>query len=356
MAVAGMILVENPGSWGTVFAPLTHASWNGCTLADVVFPFFVFILGAAMPFAFDRRRAAGGDTRALYVRIARRTALLIALGLVLNIAAAFPALHALRLPGVLQRIALVYLIAALIVLHTGWAVRLAVLVLLLLVHWLVLVQVPFAGTPGGLAPTHNIAGFIDTTVFGSHLLTPTGDPEGLLGTMSAIGTALLGSIAGDLLRQGGSPRLRAARLVALGVTAGGVAAVWATRLPLNKSLWTGSFAMWTGGLAAVALAASYLALDVYQRRSWARPFISLGFNPLALYFLSELVSHLFDKPWLQVSGQVLTVRSWLFWDVFRPSVPAISDEWLSLLIGLGTVALWTAVAGYLYRRNVRIQV
>ena len=351
-----MILVNNPGNWNSTFESLTHAEWNGCTLADLVFPFFIFILGAAIPFAFRRRIGRGEHRGDLYVRIARRTAWLIALGIILNLVAAFPATAGVRIPGVLQRIGVVYLIAAILVLELDSRWRAAILVALALGHWWLLRAVPFAGRAAGLTPSHNLAGFIDQAVFGSHVLTPSNDPEGLLGTVTAVSTALIGSIAGEWLLPGLETRPRLGRLIPGGCAALIVGAIWALTLPLNKSLWTGSFVMWTGGLAALMLAACYVVLDVLDYRRWATPFLWLGFNPLAIYFFSELTRDLADKPWLRVSGQTLTARSWVFWDIVRPAIPRIGDEWISFFIALATVTLWIFVAGLLYRRGVRLHV
>ena len=352
-AVAGMILVDNPGNWNNVFEPLTHVEWNGCSIADVVFPFFIFILGAAMPFAFARRRERGRETPRLFTRILSRTVWLIALGLSLNVVAAFPALRGFRIPGVLQRIGLVYLFTAPLVLFVGLAGRAAILVLIALGHWALLAMWPHGSA---LTASNNVAAVIDRALFGSHILNAAGDPEGMLGTVASIGTALLGSIAGDCLRRARTPRTGIRDLILVGVASTGAGLIWARVFPFNKSLWTGSYVMWTGGLATLILAGCFWLMDVEGRRAWARPFVWLGFNPLAIYFLSELVSHLFDKPWLRVHGQTLTVRSWLFWDVWRPLIPAISDEWLSLGVGLAMVVVWTALAGSLYRRGVRLQV
>jgi predicted acyltransferase len=355
MTVAAMILVNNPGNWSSVFESLTHSEWHGCTLADLVFPFFIFILGAAMPFAFARRVHGGQQRGDLYRRIARRSAWLIALGLLLNVVAAAPSVLALRIPGVLQRIGVVYFVAALIVLHTGTKGRAIILSALIFAHWALLV-VPLGSAPTGLAQAHNLAAFIDRAVFGNHTLTATGDPAGILGIIPAIASALFGSIAGDWLQ-----RKRAAFAGAGGLVLGGFAAlvvgiVWATALPLNKSLWTGSFVLFTSGIAALILAACYLLFDVHDYRSWATPFLWLGFNPLAIYFLAELLGHLLDAPWPRVAGPHMTTRAFLFWDVLQPLAPGVGDEWLSLAFALVTVALWTAVAGELYRRGLRIQV
>ena len=276
--MAGMILVNNPGNWSGTFESLTHADWNGCTFADLVFPFFVFILGAAMPFSFARRVSRDDRHRDLYVRIAQRSAWLIALGLMLNVVAAAPTVVSMRLPGVLQRIGLVYLMAAPIIIHarSGW--RLVALGALVLGHWALLTE-PILASAGGLAQTHNLAGSIDRSVFGSHTLTTTGDPEGLLGTIPAVGTALLGSIAGDWLRETHSRRVRVAGLVGGGLAALGLGLLWATVLPLNKSLWTGSFVLFTGGIATLTLAICYLLFDVYDYRRWAQPLVVARLQP-----------------------------------------------------------------------------
>jgi predicted acyltransferase len=351
-----MILVNNPGNWSSVFESLTHANWNGCTLADLVFPFFIFILGAAMPFAFGRRIARGHQAWGLNARIARRTLWLIALGLGLNAVAALPSVTSLRIPGVLQRIGIVYLMTAPIVIHVRPAWRGVVLLILILGHWALLALVPFGGAAAGLAPSHNLAGFIDTAVFGRHILTATGDPEGLLGTIPAIASALLGSIAGDWLRRDQSASAHAGGLLVGGLAALMAGVIWSSVLPLNKALWTGSFVLFTGGIAAVILAACYVLFDILGYRSWVRPFLWLGFNPLAIYFLAELFGHLLDAPWHRLAEQQMTLRTWLFWDVLQPLMSGIGDEWISLIFALLTVTLWIAVAGVMYRRGVRFQV
>jgi predicted acyltransferase len=270
----------------------------------------------------------------------------------LNLVAVLPSLHTLRVPGVLQRIGLVYLIAAPIVLNVDAAGRAALLVAIAVLHWALL----GGGAHAALSQSHNIAAAVDRAVFGAHILGEAGDPEGLLGTLPAISTALLGSIAGECLRRRATAGARIRGLLILGVASSAVGMIWTSALPLNKSLWTGSFVLWTGGLAALVLAGCYWLIDVKDRRTWAEPFLWLGFNPLAIYFLSEIVSHIFDKPWLRVDGQTLTIRSWLFWDVLRPVVPAVNDEWLSLFIAVATVFIWTGLGWLLYRRGTRLQV
>lgn len=341
LTIAGMILVNNPGTWDAVYPPLLHAEWNGCTLADVVYPFFLVILGVALPFALARRRESGHEVRRLHWRIVRRSVLLFALGLLLNLVAAQFSLATVRVPGVLQRIALVYLVTAWITLHGSRRLRLAAALAFVLVHWFVLTLAP-------LTPRATIAASIDHAVFGRHLLLPTYDPEGLLGTLSAIASALIGTLAGDWLHGHMNDRRRMTHLVTAGALLTVVGIFWSFWLPINKPLWTGSYTAFTGGLALFSLAACYLAIEIAGARVWARPFVWLGVNPLAIYFLAELVSHIFD---------LTTIKTTLYWGLLRPlTTHRLSEPATSLLFALLTVAAWTVVAGVMYRRGVRVQV
>lgn len=348
LTIAAMILVNHPGDWNAVYGPLLHAQWNGCTFADLVFPFFLFIVGVATSFAFARRREAGGETIQLYRRIARRAVLLVALGLVLNAVDVAPAFASMRFPGVLQRIGLVYLAAAIIVLNTGVRGRIVAAGALLLGHWALLGLVPFGGSPGGtLLPTANLSGYLDRLVFGHHALTELGDPEGLLGTLPAIATTLLGNLAGGWLRADMPAGRRVAGLATGGTIVALLGVAWSVVLPLNKQLWTGSFALFTAGLGALALCACYAAIDLAGREAWARPFVWLGVNPLAIYFASEFAGHLLER----------TINWQIFWNGFIPLFgPVLPDAAVSLVMALCTVGIWTAVAGLLYTRGIRIQV
>jgi predicted acyltransferase len=355
VTVAAMILVNNPGDWSWVFPPLLHAYWTGITLADLVFPWFIFIMGVAMPFAFARRHGRGDHIRHLYRRILRRVALLIVLGLVLNALSAWPAISPLRFPGVLQRIALSYLIAAFVVQHLdvgGWVVA---AIALLLGHWALLVLVPFGGFPAGtLTPEHNVAAYVDTLVFGRHMLAPT-DPEGLLGTLSAAATAVLGALTGQLVRRAATDRARLIEFVFAGFGAIAVGWMWSRVLPVSKPLWTGSYVSIVTGLAMLVLALLYAIVDVGGHRSWARPFVWLGVNPLAIYFCSQVTGSLLDHAWT-LRGARVAPKEWLFWRILEPALYPLPTEWASLAYGVGFVSVWIAVAGVLYRRRVRIQV
>ncbi len=338
ISIAAMILVNNPGDWNAVFPPLLHADWNGWTLADTVFPFFVFIMGCAMPFAFARRdEAHNGEWRAR-VRVVRRAAILFGLGVVLNLVAAFPSIGGVRIPGVLQRLALAYAGAALIVRSTGALSQAVIAIALVAGHWLLMTLTPF-----GLTRDHNLAGFIDAHAFGSHTLMPGFDPEGLLGTLPTIATALVGALAGQWLRVTTNVRRQIAGLAigAMVLIAAGLA--WSTVWPINKPLWTGSYAIFMSGLAALTLAACLFLVDMLGVRRWALPFLALGANPLAIYFGSEFVGHILDR-----------YKHLIFWSAFGSI--AGGGEWASFLFALAYVGCWLVVSVVLYRRHIHIRV
>jgi len=355
--IAAMILVNNPGDWNFVYAPLLHAYWFGCTFADLVFPWFIFIMGVAMPFAFARRRERDARTSPVFGRIARRVLLLIGLGLAMTAVASWPALATLRFPGVLQRIALSYLVAALVIWKfelRGWLTAIAVL---LLGHWALLALVPFDGFPGGtLSPDHNLARYLDTLVFGRHALTIPNDPEGLLGTLTAAATALIGAVAGELMRRAADHLARLRTLIIGGVAAFVVGVVWSNVLPLSKPLWTGSYVLVVTGLGMLALALIYFLVDVRGLRAWSRPFLWLGVNPIAIYICSEVVGHLLERPLLPQGSGRTTPKAWLFWRYIEPALHRWPTERASFAFGMAYVALWVMVAGVLYSRRIRIQV
>jgi predicted acyltransferase len=357
ITIGAMILVNNPGDWNAVFPPLMHAYWTNWTLADLVFPWFIFIMGFAMPFAFARRHEQGQCIRELDRRIAQRAALLIVLGLILNGAATWPSVAPLRYPGVLQRIALSYLIGALVVLHLDVSEWVLAVALLLLGHWAVLTLLPFGGYPAGtLTPEHNVSGYLDALVFGGHALARPVDPEGLLGTLSSAATAVIGALAGQQVRCASTDDARLRRLATMGVGALAVGVLWSRVLPLSKPLWTGSYVLVVTGLAALAFSVTYVVVDVLQWRSSARPFLWLGVNPLAIYCLSEVVGHVLENSTIHLGGGRTTLKAWLFWIALEPAFGPWPPEWASFTFAVVFVGIWIAVAGLLYRRRIRIQV
>jgi len=310
-----------------------------------------------MPFAFARRRGRDRATLLLYLRIARRVGLLILLGLVLNAAAAWPDVSPLRFPGVLQRIAISYLIASIIVLHVdaaGWTIAVAAL---LIGHWILLTWIPFGGYPAGtLTPDHNLAGYVDGWAFGRHALTIPIDPEGLLGTAPAAATVLIGALAGRTIRPTGDhgAPLRTVFFAGAALLAAGL--VWSRVWLVSKPLWTGSFVLIATGLALIAFGATHFAVDVRGARRWARPFLWLGVNPVAVYFASEIAGHALDHAWLHRGAAWTTPKAELFWGMLEPALNFRFARAVSLACAAAFAAVWIAVAGLLYQRDIRIHV
>jgi predicted acyltransferase len=347
LTIAAMILVSTPGTWNAVYPPLDHAAWDGWTATDLGFPFLLFAMGAAVPFALARRR---GQPRRVRVHVLRRAAILFLLGLVLNAIETPPPLHldTFRIPGVLQRIAIVYAAVAFITERARWRAQAAAAGAALVGYWAVLLLVPVPGVGAGvLTPAGNVASFIDRALLGRHLLTPLYDPEGLLSTVPAIATALCGVFAGVWL-QAQAPH-RSTWLLIAGVAATLAGLLWGGMLPINKNLWTSSFAIFSAGLAAQTLALCHWCIETLRWRRWSHPFAAYGRNPLAAYFLSVGLDSVLTR-WNVGGGESL--KTFLYRATFAPWLrPA---ETASLAYAIAYVVLWAIVMLEMSRRRIYI--
>jgi predicted acyltransferase len=284
-----MVLVNASGP--AVYSQFHHSAWNGCTLADAVFPSFLWIMGVAITLAFRKRLAAGMPRPALLARLLHRSVILYLLGVFLYLFPQFDLAH-MRILGVLQRIALCYLLAAAMYLYFGLRAQIAWAAALLVLYWAAIMLIPVPGFgAGNLTVEGNLAHYLDRLVLGAHNWTETGtwDPEGLLSTLPALATTLLGVLAGRLIQMPRSVNWRSFYLCIGGcglVVAGLVCSVW---LPINKNLWTSSFALLMAGIDSLALAALLWLIDGRERPRWAQPFIIIGMNAIAVYLLSELL-------------------------------------------------------------------
>lgn len=351
ITVAAMVIVNNPGDWGTVYAPLLHAEWHGWTPTDLIFPFFLFIVGVSL--AMSSKATTVGV-------VVRRGAVIWGLGLFL---AGFPFfnLATIRIPGVLARIAWCYVAAALlarVVAHRRDRRRLILVAALALLagYWLVLGMVPFpGGVAGDLTPAGNIGAWLDRAVFGPHTWRGGSfDPEGLLSTIPAIGTTLLGVLAGWLIKDAPAPRTIVRGLLAwglAGVVAGLAVAIW---LPINKSLWTSSYALFTAGLAAAALAVCHWVIDVRAGGNWrgaTEPFVALGRNAILLFVLSGLVAKtLIYVKWPDPS---LSLGGWIYASAFQPLAP---PHVASLLYAAANLLVLYLLLAALHRRRIYLTV
>ncbi len=360
LAIAGMVLVNSAGDWKAVYAPLLHAAWHGWTATDLVFPCFLFIVGVSMSLSLSARAAAGATRGALLRGLAQRSLVIFAIGLLLNLVPAFQ-LDTVRIPGVLQRIALCTLAAAPLVLGCGWRGLTGWLLGLLALHALLLLAVPVpdakgAVAAGALEPGRDIGAWLDRQLLGRHLwsATRTWDPEGLLGTLSATGTLLFGALTGRWL---GSPRpaleqLRWLLLAGLALLALGTA-LDRVLMPINKNLWTPSYAVFMAGWALLLFGSCFGLLDApgdggLRRASrWlCRPLVVFGVNALALYTLSVLLAKLLVA--VKPGDGSRSLKQMLYAHI--QALPLAPRD-ASLLWAMLFVALMFAVAWVMWRRR-----
>ena len=371
ITIAAMILVNDPGSWSHVYAPLEHAAWNGWTPTDLIFPFFLFIAGVSMTLSFAARAARGITSGSLAIHLVRRSVLIFAIGFFLN---GFPSFdfQTIRFMGVLQRIALCYLAAGLLYLATCRSIRtpngkvctrtnlgaIAGIALILLVgYWALVTFVPVPGYGAGhLGKDDNLGAYIDRALLGGHLWSEakTWDPEGLLSTLPAIATVLIGILAGEWLR---SERSGARRI--LGLVSAGAVLILAGQLlhpyfPINKNLWTSTFVLFTGGFAMLLLALCHWVVDLRGWRKWASPFLVLGMNAILAYALAAIIAEIgIDFEFRGSSGRLQTLHGWLYNNFFTPYA---SPKNASLSFAVFFVVLILAILWPLYRRRIYVRI
>lgn len=356
LTIAGMVLVNNPGSWATIYWPLAHAEWHGWTPTDLIFPFFLFIVGVAIPLAFGRRRDAGGTQHDLYLKVVRRTLIIFALGLFLN---GFPyfRLGTIRIPGVLQRIAVCYFFAAIIFLRTKLRTQIVIAVALLIVYWLLMTKIAAPGfAAGDLSKEGSLASFVDRVLLGRHIWVQgkVYDPEGLLSTIPAISTTLLGVVTGQWLRAERPPYEKVAGLFVAGAVCVMLGWAWNPFFPINKSLWTSSYVLFTGGLALQLLALCYWLIDIKNYRKWTWPFVVFGVNAIALFVGTGLMAKLMGLIKVPLSdGSRTSLQGWVYRNGFASW---LSPYRASLAFAVCFILLWLFLMWLLYRKRIFIKI
>lgn len=348
LALAAMLLVNNPGSWGAVYAPLLHADWHGLTPTDLVFPFFLFAVGASMACSF-RQRVLNNNVQ--WLAVIRRAILLFAIGLLLH---AFPfeqAISELRILGVLQRIALCFFIVALVVASSAERFLMPIAVAVLLGYWWVLESVPV----GPYALDSNLVRTLDLSILGaSHLWQGKGiafDPEGLLSTIPAAITVLSGYWVSITVFQTSSFQQQRNRLLGIGAVLLILGMLWSQYHPINKSLWTGSFVLATSACACFALALITQCWHVWQIKTGWFALKVYGSNALALYVVAWLFAALLRTVEITVAERTIAIKTYLF-QLFATAMP---DKLASLLYAILFTLTFYSLAVWLYRRKLFIR-
>lgn len=362
--IAAMVLVNNPGDWGNLYPQLEHAAWNGWTFTDTIFPFFLFIGGVSMALSLGRLAAAGADRPRLLIKLARRAALIFLIGFCLNFMPYFD-IHKVRIPGVLQRIALCTLLAAPIVVYLGWRAQMGVIAALLTVYSALMLWVPVPGIGAGvLAPGQDFGAWIDRSLLSGHLWvqSKTWDPEGLLSTLPALASQLFGVLTGRLLATRVPRTEQTVWLLLAGLVCLSLGSIFdAILMPINKSLWTPSYCLLMTGWALLAFAAFYWMLDVNPYPAvraaaarWAKPFVIYGMNALFIFALSGFLAKMFGFiKFVQPDGSKLALGKLLYAPIKALPIGPVNTSLLYAL--LFNLAMFSVAWG-LWRKQWFIKV
>ncbi|MEO6861835.1 MAG: DUF5009 domain-containing protein [Microcoleus sp.] len=392
IAIASMILVNNPGSWKQVYPPLDHAEWHGCTPTDLVFPFFLFIVGCAMSFSLSKYTENPQKTGTeaseisatqeqttrekkpssfssipenIYWRIARRAAILFVLGLLLNTSsialdvllnsAPVENFGKIRIMGVLQRIGLAYFISAIAILNLSPRHQKLLAVAVLLGYWGALLVFAVGGYSAyELTPEGYLGGYIDRLILGSQHLYKGGpfDPEGLLSTLPAVVTVLIGYFTGEWLRVQPIKTRTSLNLAIGGLCCLVIGRLWGFYFPINKQLWTSSYVVFTAGWALLLLAACYETIEV-RKWKWGWPFEIMGLNAIFLFVASGIVARILLKTHIGTGKTAPTTYTWIYENWFVPWAGPLNG---SLAFAVTAVLCWWLVLYGMYRRGWQIKI
>lgn len=344
ITIAAMILVNNPGSWGHVYPPLRHAKWHGWTPTDLIFPFFLFIVGISISLSLSKRREQGDSFSKIVVKIVRRTLILFGLGLLIHLLYHLDFQH-IRIPGVLQRIAVCYFFASMLFIKSGYKGRAAAGFFLLAGYWLLIKLVPVPGFGAGdLSLEGNLCAYIDVKLLAGHLYKPAFDPEGVLSTLPAIATVLLGTLTGDWLRSSFRPFVKLQGLFAAGFVMTAFGLILHPVFPINKQLWTSTFVIFTAGVGLLVLGICYWLLDLLNIKKGTYPFLVYGANAIALYVGSGVLGWFLS---------LFKVKAFVYSNLLAPwAGPKLG----SLLYPVLLLLIWLVLLSVLYRRRIFIRI
>jgi len=301
--IGAMILVNYPGSWDAVYQPLEHAEWNGLTPTDLIFPFFLYIVGVSIALSYTKLLKKDTPYGDLYKKIIFRSLKIFAVGLFLSLLPTFDLMH-IRITGVLQRISIVFLCCSFIFLKTSIKTQLALGAITLITYWGVMTLIPTPGTGVVMLERGaNLAAWVDSKLLPGIMWQGTWDPEGILSTFPSIVSGITGLLAGHLLLSQRTSHEKAILLMVFGFSAAAIGYCWGLTFPVNKNLWTSSYVMVTSGLASLTLGTMYYVVDIRKQTKWTMPGIIFGANAIAIYFLSDVISYVFY--WIPLGGAAL---------------------------------------------------
>lgn len=373
--IAGMLLVNNPGTWSAIYAPLGHATWHGWTPTDLIFPFFLFIVGITTHISRAARRERGDNDGTLIRQTLKRGALIFLFGLALS---AFPGyqwgtvpgnpdptfldrivyrLEHLRYLGVLQRIAIAYVCAALLTLRTTMKQQVIIVATLLYGYWWAMTLLPVPGRGMGALllgdPGGTLAAWTDRAILGvDHIWqgSKTYDPEGPLSTIPAIGTAMLGIFAGRWISMARPLIERITALFAVGSIAMVAGLMWNWSFPINKNIWTSSYVLFTAGMACVVIATCMWIIDVHGVKGWTKPFVIYGVNPIVAFVGSGIMARLiYSMIKVQHDGREISIQAAIYRSMFASW---LAPKNASLAFAICFVLLWLAILTVLYRKRI----
>jgi len=357
ITVAAMTLVNNPGSWAHIYPPLEHSEWNGCTPTDLVFPFFLFIVGVSIVYSMESRKQDATQHKKLLWNVIRRGVTLFVLGLILNLFPTFQ-FQTVRIPGVLQRIAVVYLITGVLYLYQNKKTLLIIFWVILVGYFLIMTLIPVPGVGyANLNPETNLGAWIDRAVLTeAHLWksSKTWDPEGILTDIPAVATCIFGVLIGTFLRRKDqNDAQKVSWLFSVGVLATVAGLIVDLFFPINKALWTSSFVLYAGGLATIGLTLLYWLTDVQGYRSFTKFFVVFGVNPITVFFLSGIIPRIMSRIIVTLHGKPVDSKTYLMETFYTPYFTPINA---SLAGGLTYVLIWFIILWLMYRKNIIIKV
>ncbi|MGA7159969.1 MAG: DUF5009 domain-containing protein [Bacteroidota bacterium] len=356
--IAGMILVNNPGTWSAIYPQLEHSEWNGWTFTDWIFPFFLWIVGVALTMSFAHRQERGDTKKMILLQALKRSLVIFGLGIFL---AGFPYfnLSTIRIMGVLPRIAVCYFAASILVLYTqSVKAQVCWLAGLLVSYWLIMRFIPVPGIGAGVFEKgRNFSAYIDSLFLSGHMWwqTKTWDPEGIVSTLPAIGTTIFGVLTGRYLQSQHSKEEKTAWMFIAGnilLLLGATLDMW---LPINKSIWTSSYAIFMAGWALVCFATFYWFVDVKGYSRWAKPFVIFGMNAITVYVLSESIGKICDSliTFKEADGSEISLQGVIFKNFFLPLGQPVNA---SLIYALCFLLLLFLIAWILWRRKLFLKV